>query len=298
MCLNKILICYNITEVILMNEIKKELLNNMKPMAIKLDRGLTEKEALLFMTEEQFETHFKNKLHLLSSLCNSFTKEELIEILKNKTNKLGRSPYNIEMTFPQTITFINVFGSWENALKEAKLKFEEIPKDFKIEKPIKPYKTRFNKDNILNLIKEQYEKTGKIPTFQSIKGVSTTTIIKYFGSFSKALIEAGFNPKNNNINNIKEEKEIFNIDSIEQFKNKEYKYIHIKDLLKLYNLNKTSFSKESGIKLHSLKRCCRDLQYLNDEMLEYISERFCINKDIILPQKKLKHILSRIKRIK
>ena len=60
-------------------------------------------------------------MNLLKLLSTSYSKEELIQIIQQKYERLGRIPNNKEMKIPQAIVFIEKFGSWNNALKEANL---------------------------------------------------------------------------------------------------------------------------------------------------------------------------------
>lgn len=56
-----------------------------------------------------------------------YTEQELIDILQDKTEKLGRIPKANEMRCPSGITFTYRFGSWEKALMRAGL-IEDIYK--------------------------------------------------------------------------------------------------------------------------------------------------------------------------
>jgi len=50
-----------------------------------------------------------------------YTKEKMIEILINKSKELGRIPSSSDTMHPSTKTYVNKFGSWNNALFEAGL---------------------------------------------------------------------------------------------------------------------------------------------------------------------------------
>ena len=57
-----------------------------------------------------------------------FTKEELIQILKDKYNELGKIPTSDDMINPNKNLYIQYFGSWNNALKESGLKISQTRK--------------------------------------------------------------------------------------------------------------------------------------------------------------------------
>jgi len=62
-------------------------------------------------------SHLKNK----RNSGKIYTKEKMIEILINKSKELGRNPSYSDTIRPCVKTYINKFGSWNNALFEAGL---------------------------------------------------------------------------------------------------------------------------------------------------------------------------------
>jgi len=92
-----------------------------KDLAYKLERYPTEEEINNLFSEGEIKIYFKSLSGINNYLNEEYTKEELINILNNKRNKLERNPTNKDIKFPRPIIFIDKFGSWENALKEAGL---------------------------------------------------------------------------------------------------------------------------------------------------------------------------------
>lgn len=163
---------------------KEILLQKLKNKALQLDRNLKRQEILSIINEDEVKQYFKNISQISRILPYSFTKEELINILKNKTQKSGRVPNNIEMNFPQAIVFSNIFGSWDNALNEANLIFKEVSNDY-----------------LFNLIVETYKKLPIDSSFskkyiKTILDQSTYKLICHrFGSWERALAKAGIKRK-------------------------------------------------------------------------------------------------------
>lgn len=100
---------------------KQTLLFDLKNLALKLDRLPNKEEVFKIINEGELKTHFKGWGNLLKVLSTNYSKEELIQIIQQKYKRLGRTPNNTEMKIPQAIVFIDKFGSWNNAIKEAGL---------------------------------------------------------------------------------------------------------------------------------------------------------------------------------
>ena len=81
----------------------------------------TEEEINSLFLEGEIKVYFKSLAGINNYLNEEYTKEELINILNDKRNKLERNPTNKDIKFPRPIIFIDKFGSWGNALKEAGL---------------------------------------------------------------------------------------------------------------------------------------------------------------------------------
>lgn len=112
-------------------------------------------------------------------------KEELLDIIKEYYKQTGKIPKARDFRrvigkYPNPATYIKHFGSWNNALVEAGFK------------PCRPY----NKEELINVLRRYYKENSKIPRaqvfqFSKKRYPSPATYIKYFGSWNKALIEAG-----------------------------------------------------------------------------------------------------------
>ena len=94
---------------------KQELLNYFKTESLKQQR-------IIKPTDEQLDdilTEFNSSTRFLNQLYYSFTKDELIDLIKTKEQELGKIPTKNQVGFPVQV-FDNVFGSWELALNDAK----------------------------------------------------------------------------------------------------------------------------------------------------------------------------------
>ncbi|MBS4161310.1 hypothetical protein GWP49_29960, partial [Klebsiella pneumoniae] len=125
---------------------------------------------------------YKNGLEAtgLSSISNAYTKEELIEILKQQAAELGRSPRFAEVKQVQSI--IKQFGSFNNALKAAGLSINRVGTR------TKPY----TKEELIEILCQKANELGRSPKFYEV--IQRHTVIKYFGSFNEGLIAAGLSP--------------------------------------------------------------------------------------------------------
>ena len=92
-----------------------------KDFAYKVERLPTKKEVDNLFSPGELISYFGSLKGLYDYLSEGYTEEELINILIDKRNKLGRNPINKDIKFPRPIIFIDKFNSWENALKEARL---------------------------------------------------------------------------------------------------------------------------------------------------------------------------------
>ena len=92
-----------------------------KDFAYEKERNPTEEEIDNLFSDGEIKVYFKSLSGIYDYLTEGYTKEELIDILIDKRNKLGRTPTNKDIKFPRAIIFIDKFDSWENALKEAGL---------------------------------------------------------------------------------------------------------------------------------------------------------------------------------
>lgn len=101
------------------SEIQKTIL--LKDIVINNDRLPTEEEVFTIFSQGELKTYFRSMINLYSILETEYSKEELIKILKKKKEKLQRIPTGRDMKTPRAILYIDAFGSWDNALREAGL---------------------------------------------------------------------------------------------------------------------------------------------------------------------------------
>lgn len=100
-----------------------EILNNLKNISIKNERIISDSEILKLYPKKIIDFYFNSIKNLGYLIRNEYTREELINILKDRAIKLKRVPSSTDMIIPQAIVFIREFDSWENALGEAGLDY-------------------------------------------------------------------------------------------------------------------------------------------------------------------------------
>lgn len=126
------------------------------------------------------------------AMANAMEKSHLIAALQLKAETLGHTPSRAECCqdsgMPSDYTYIRVFGSWNNAIKEAGLKVYEH---------IKP--GTWTQDRIIAALQLKAQELGRKPTMHDVdkdKSMpATDTVKRVFGSWSNALEQAGFEPK-------------------------------------------------------------------------------------------------------
>ncbi|MBS4161480.1 hypothetical protein GWP49_30875, partial [Klebsiella pneumoniae] len=120
---------------------------------------------------------FNNGLEAARLIPNKdYTKEELIEILQQRSKELGRSPKKEEVKQDQTIR--RNFGSFNKGLEAAGLT---------------PGKRReYTEEELIHILQEKAKELGRSPKQMEVKQWST--IVKRFGNFNKGLIAAGLAP--------------------------------------------------------------------------------------------------------
>jgi len=99
------------------NEAQKKI----KEFAYRVERLPTKKEVDNLFSPGELISYFGSLKGLYDYLSEGYTEEELVNILIDKRNKLGRNPINKDIKFPRPIIFIDKFDSWKNALKESGL---------------------------------------------------------------------------------------------------------------------------------------------------------------------------------
>lgn len=115
-----------------------------------------------------------------------YTKEKLIQFLIDEYTSTGKIPSSKTIRIPNCKTYVDYFGSWNNALKEAGLNINKIG--------------NYTKDEIVNIILNRYYELGRIPKYKDISCISKGTIRNYVGSIENVLIESGINVKENIMN--------------------------------------------------------------------------------------------------
>ncbi|MBN2423007.1 hypothetical protein JXB41_07310 [Candidatus Woesearchaeota archaeon] len=126
-----------------------------------------------------------------------YTKEQLIHFLKKLSKELKKTPtaddINKKKKYPCSSTYVNRFGSWNNALKQAGLKLNIF--------------FHYNKKELIDNLKQIYKELGRVPKSKDIKGkkwmASYSTYKKYFGSWNNALNKAGIK-KTSEYNSLRE----------------------------------------------------------------------------------------------
>ncbi|HCL4455185.1 TPA: hypothetical protein N2D10_003212 [Clostridium botulinum] len=107
-----------------------------------------------------------------------YSDEDLLQKIKNKYNELGEIPKSYQVENYTII--IRRFNGWDNALKKAGFDDKELKK----------YNKTYTKKDLLNMIKEKTKELGRIPSMTEFS--HKHRIVKNFGTWENALIEAGF----------------------------------------------------------------------------------------------------------
>lgn len=98
------------------NNSKEAVLQNLKNLFVDKERVLEKDEVLAIYPEGLIKEYFGSYNKLEKIVNTSYTKEDLVRILKKKKGKLGRIPSGRDMKFPRAIVFIDKFGSWQKAI--------------------------------------------------------------------------------------------------------------------------------------------------------------------------------------
>lgn len=97
---------------------KERVLEHLKDICARKERMLEKEEVYQLYQEGIIKEYFGSYRRLEGAIVNDYTKADLIRILKDKAEKLGRTPNNKDMKFPRAIVFIDKFSSWQNAVDE------------------------------------------------------------------------------------------------------------------------------------------------------------------------------------
>jgi len=112
-----------------------------------------------------------------------YSRSELIQMIQEKAKEIGRTPRYVD--FKKASTAIHRFGSWNNALKEAGLEPNARTKGHK-----------FNRDELIELIRKKSQKLGHSPSFREFHYSSQAS--QLFGSWNKALRASGLKVRKTN----------------------------------------------------------------------------------------------------
>jgi len=116
-----------------------------------------------------------------------YSDAKLILLLKKFGERIGRTPsahaVGADPDMPNPITYVNHFGSFNNALKLAGFEPNLIRKTY-------------TDEELIQSLKNFYERTGKVPNTNSILSDPDVpriqAFVNHFGSFKNALESAGF----------------------------------------------------------------------------------------------------------
>lgn len=111
-----------------------------------------------------------------------FDRERLIARLKDEADRLGRTPLASEMANPRGHIYMREFGTWHKALEAAGLKPEKSTR-----------RKAYTKEELIRKIQERAQELGRAPNYNEVSRPYYSTYVKYFGSWEKALAEAGLN---------------------------------------------------------------------------------------------------------
>ena len=121
-----------------------------------------------------------------------YTKETLISLLHSLYKELGRVPVAKDLRsrsgYPNNSTYINRFGSWNNALVAAGFTINKV--------------SSLSQEDVLLSIKEYVHIFNDIPFYQSFQNnkdfPSASSVERLFGSWNNAILAAGFLPRQEN----------------------------------------------------------------------------------------------------
>jgi|GEM_PF-3702621 len=118
-----------------------------------------------------------------------YSKEYLLNCINELNDKIGHTPRkeDLKLVPISSTPFTRAFGSWNKALIECGLPLYSR-KGLQQKRIFIP---KFTKDDIINIIKQNYKDTNKIPTNKNIKGINLRTVVNAFGTWKNALKESG-----------------------------------------------------------------------------------------------------------
>jgi hypothetical protein len=183
--------------------LRSDVLRDLKEIAAIIGHTPTYREYTILSRE--FDGHYAcklfcswNKALLAAGLqpnmvrVQTLNKSSLINKLKELAGVLGRTPTIDDINglegFPSQKQFYRVFGSWTSALMAADLNLNRWGKAVGNRREI-----------ILEWIKAFYKDHGYLPSVHDLQrkknAPSYHVVLQLFGSFNKAFIECGFEPR-------------------------------------------------------------------------------------------------------
>lgn len=138
-----------------------------------------------------YKTDFPNVYKKPRNRSKKYTEEELLEILRIFERENGRLPtvkdFTNNIKYPSVRTYVNYFGSWNNALEKA----------FDIKRRKYVRERTYSEEEMLEYLRISEREYGRLPTEKDFtnnsKYPSFATYQKTFGSWLNALIKAGLN---------------------------------------------------------------------------------------------------------
>ena len=115
----------------------------------------------------------------------NYTKKELIEKLTKYSTKIKHVPKMMEVArnnqLPPINQFLKTFVTWNNTLKEAKLKIQTVG--------------IYSKNELLSILKDKEKRLGRSPKLEDLRNKknlpSSQAYFRHFGSWNNALERAG-----------------------------------------------------------------------------------------------------------
>ncbi len=156
----------------------------------------SQKPVLITGLRFEFTDKVKEIIEILKRIQTPYTRESLIDYLRDIAKKLGRSPSIEDVNRLSRKKrgwsagpIVDIFGSFNNALREAGL-------------PIRKKHKNSSKEEAIKKLKDLYIKLGRTPSNKDMGKASKlgecpseVTYMRWFGSFNNALELAGIKPR-------------------------------------------------------------------------------------------------------
>ena len=124
-----------------------------------------------------------------------YTKDYLIQKLQQKAKELGRTPTTKDMRkpYPSCRKYYEVYNSWDEALIDAGFDVNNKVK-YPRKKPDRG--EMYTKEKMIEILINKSQELGRIPSSSDTMRPSTKTYVNKFGTWNKALFEAGLISEN------------------------------------------------------------------------------------------------------